>query len=123
MPRANTNVPSHSRRKGWLDAAKGSFGSKKSLIRTVYEHVRKSKQYAYRDRKNLKRDIRRLWIIRINAAVHKYGLSYSRFINALDVSGIEINRKMLAELAVNHEQAFEAIVKQAQNAAKQSNAA
>lgn len=114
MPRARTNVASHARRKRWLKAAKGSWGRKKNAIRTVYEHVRKSRQYAYRDRRNKKREFRRLWIVRINAASRMHGMSYSRFINGLSRAGVEVDRRMLAELAVNDPKTFEEFVKVAQ---------
>src|SRR6056297_1657851 len=90
--------------------AKGYFGSRSKLFRPANQQVLKSLHYAYRDRRNKKRNFRRLWITRINAAARKDGLSYSRFINGLKQADIEIDRKMLADLAVNDENAFTELV-------------
>lgn len=112
MPRAKYSVPSHRRRRKLINQAKGYRGAKGRLIRTVKESIDKALLYAYRDRRNKKRDFRRLWITRINAAVREYGLSYSVFINALKKNNIIINRKILADLAVTDPQAFKTIVEQ-----------
>ena len=101
------------RHKKILKLAKGFKGARSRIFKVANCAVMKALKYSYRDRRNLKRNMRRLWIIRINAAVRQYGLSYSRFMNALKKSEIEINRKMLAELAVNEKEAFEVIVETA----------
>jgi large subunit ribosomal protein L20 len=110
MPRVKGGNVSRKRRKKVLKLAKGYFGSKSLLYRTANEQVMKSLRYAYRDRKQRKRNFRKLWITRINAAIRPYGLSYSRFINGLNKANIEVNRKMLAELAVNEPAGFENLV-------------
>lgn len=97
------------RRKKILKLAKGYFGSKHRLFKTAKEQVSKSLMYAYRDRRNKKRDIRRLWIVRINAAARINGLSYSKFMHGLRLAGIEVNRKILADLAVNDMVAFKSL--------------
>ncbi|WP_019536277.1 50S ribosomal protein L20 [Paenibacillus ginsengihumi] len=94
------------RRKKILKLAKGYFGSKHRLFKTAKEQVYKSLLYAYRDRRQKKRDFRKLWIVRINAAARQNGLSYSKFMHGLKLAGIEVNRKMLADLAVNDIGAF-----------------
>ncbi|MFD0961273.1 50S ribosomal protein L20 [Paenibacillus chungangensis] len=107
------------RRKRILKLAKGYFGSKHRLFKTAKEQVYKSLMYAYRDRRNKKRDIRRLWIVRINAAARMNGLSYSKFMHGLKLAGVEVNRKMLADLAVNDISSFNSlagVVKQKLNA-------
>ena len=101
------------RHKKILKLAKGFIGARSRIFKVANTAVMKALKYAYRDRRNLKRNMRRLWIIRINAAVRQYGLSYSKFMNALKKSEIEVNRKMLAELAVNEKEAFEVIVETA----------
>ena len=98
------------RHKKILKLARGFRGARSRIFKVANCAVMKALKYAYRDRRNLKRNMRRLWIIRINAAVRQYGLSYSKFMNALKKSDIEVNRKMLAELAVNEKEAFEVIV-------------
>ncbi len=98
------------RRKKILKLAKGYFGAKKNLYRTAKEQVEKSLVYSYAGRKQRKRDFRKLWIIRINAAVRNYGLSYSKFIDGLNKANININRKILSELAVRDPEAFKSIV-------------
>ena len=110
MPRAKSSVASRRRRKKILKLARGYRGARSRLLRTAKESVMRALKYAYRDRRTRKREFRKLWIIRINAAVRAYGLSYSVFMNKLKESGIEINRKMLAELAVNNPEAFKKIV-------------
>ena len=99
-----------------MKAAKGAFGGRSKLWKAAKETVERGWRYAYRDRKNKKRDFRRLWIIRINAAAHENGMSYSTFINGLSKAGIEVDRKILAELAVRDPQAFSALAEQAQSA-------
>ena len=111
MPRAKSSVVSRKRHKKVLKLAKGYFGSKSKLYRVARQQVMKSLMYAYRDRKARKRDFRKLWITRINAAARIHGLSYSRMMNGLKKAGVEINRKMLADLAVNDKNAFAELVK------------
>ncbi|MFW6381596.1 MAG: 50S ribosomal protein L20 [Bacillota bacterium] len=106
MPRVKRGNKARKRRKRVLKMAKGYFGSKSKLFRPAKQAVMKSLDYAYRHRRTKKREFRRLWITRINAAARQQGLSYSRFINGLKQADIEIDRKMLADLAVNDEQAF-----------------
>ena len=110
MPRAKGGTKTKARHKKRLKMAKGYYGAKSKLFRTATEQVDKGLQYAYRDRKAKKRDFRRLWISRINAAAGLAGISYSRFINALKKANIGINRKMLAEMAVNDSESFNKIV-------------
>jgi large subunit ribosomal protein L20 len=112
MPRSKYSVASHRRRKKILKAAKGYFGGKHSLLRTAKESVDKALQYSYRDRKKRKGQFRSLWITRINAAVRNYGVSYSTFIDALNKKDIQLNRKILADMAVNDPQSFENLVQQ-----------
>ena len=111
MPRANSSVPRHKKHKKIIKSAKGYFGTRKSNYRTAKDAVQKSLQYAYRDRKAKKRDFRKLWIIRINAAVRQHGLTYSKFIASLKNNEIEINRKSLAYMAVHEPNTFEELVK------------
>ena len=106
MPRVKGGNVARKRRKKVLKLAKGYFGSKHILYRTANEQVMKSLRYAYRDRKQRKREFRKLWITRINAAARLSGLSYSRFINGLAKAGIEVNRKMLADIAVTDPKGF-----------------
>jgi len=110
MPRAKNVVQSRRRRKKILKAAKGYRGGRSKLLKTAKESVMKAMQYAYKHRKTKKREFRRLWIIRINAAVRAYGLSYSVFMKKLKDANIQIDRKILAELAVNNPDAFKEIV-------------
>jgi large subunit ribosomal protein L20 len=110
MPRVKRGTKRKDRRAKYLDQAKGYWGAKGHNYRTAKEAVEKSLLYAYRDRRNKKRDFRRLWIIRIKAAAMANGLTYSRFIAGLKKSQIELDRKVLAELAVNAPGAFAAIV-------------
>ncbi|GAB4331346.1 MAG: 50S ribosomal protein L20 [Calditrichia bacterium] len=112
MPRAKNNVAAKQRHKKLLKQAKGYRLGRGKLYRTAKDQVEKSLQYAYRDRKQKKRNFRSLWIVRINAACREHGLSYSRFIHLLNQSGIEMNRKTLAHLAMHEPQAFEALVKE-----------
>jgi len=106
MPRAKNNVARLKRKRKILGQAKGFFGRRKNLYKTAKEAVERAWRYAYRDRKNRKRDFRRLWIIRINAAARQHDLSYSRFMNGLKLAGVEVNRKVLADLAVTDPNAF-----------------
>jgi large subunit ribosomal protein L20 len=114
MPRVKNSVKTRKRRKKILKLAKGYFGSKSKLFKVANQQVMKSLTYAYRDRKARKRDFRKLWITRINAAARNNGLSYSRFMNGLKKAGVEVNRKMLADLAINDPAAFSTLVKVAQ---------
>jgi len=106
MPRVKGGIVSRRRHKKILKLAKGYFGSKHRLFKSANAQVMKSLMYAYRDRRQKKRDFRKLWITRINAQARTNGLSYSRLMHGLKVAGIEVNRKMLADLAVNDKAAF-----------------
>ncbi len=117
MPRVKGGYTTRRRRKAVLKLAKGYYGSKHTLYKTAHEQVMRSLQYAFRDRKQRKREFRKLWIQRINAACQLNGIKYSRFINGLSNAGIEINRKMLAEMAVNDASGFAKLVELAKNAA------
>jgi len=110
MPRATSAVARNKRKKKIFKAAKGYFGGRKNLYKTAKDAVEKGWEHAYRDRKKKKRTFRRLWISRINAAVREHDLSYSRFVNGLKVTGIELDRKALADLAVRDPAAFGALV-------------
>jgi large subunit ribosomal protein L20 len=110
MPRSVNAVASRRRRKKILKLAKGYFGARKNVYTVAKNAVEKALVYAYIHRKQKKRAFRRLWIARINAGVRQHGMSYSRFINALSKSGIELNRKVLADLAMNHPDTFAALV-------------
>lgn len=116
MPRVKGGTVTRKRRKRILKLAKGYYGAKHLLFKTAKEQVMKSYTYAYRDRRQKKRDFRKLWITRINAAARMNGLSYSVFMNGLKVAGIEVNRKMLADLAVNDAKAFTALAEAAKSA-------
>ncbi len=116
MARVKRGVTSHAKHKKTLAAAKGFYGRRKNTIRIAKQAVEKSMQYAYRDRKNRKRSFRALWIQRINAGVREFGLTYSRFIDGLAKAGIEIDRKVLSDLAINEPEAFKAIVEKAKGA-------
>ena len=111
MPRANSSVPRHRRHRKLIKKAKGYFGTRKSNYRTAKDAVQKALQYAYRGRRQKKRNFRRLWIIRINAAVRMRGLTYSKFISLLSENNIELNRKSLAYMAVNDPDGFTNLVK------------
>lgn len=110
MPRVKGGYVTRRRRKAVLKLAKGYYGSKHTLYKTAHEQVMRSLQYAFRDRKARKRDFRKLWIQRINAACQLNGLKYSQFINGLSQSDVVINRKMLAEMAVNDAEGFAKLV-------------
>jgi large subunit ribosomal protein L20 len=112
MPRSVNNAASRARRKRILKKTKGYFGARKNVWTVAKNTYEKGLQYAYRDRKNKKRTFRALWIQRINAAARLEGLSYSRFMGLLKKNNIEINRKVLADLAMNHPEDFKAIVQQ-----------
>ncbi len=111
MPRANSSVPRHKRHRKIVKQAKGYYGVRKSNFKAAKDAVERSMQFSYRDRRQKKRTIRSLWIVRINAAVREHGLTYSRFINSLKEKNIVLNRKTLAYLAVNDPKAFSEIVK------------
>jgi large subunit ribosomal protein L20 len=106
MPRATHRVASGRRKKKIMKAVKGYYGARGRLYRTAKESFQRGLAYAYRDRRNRKRDFRRLWIIRINAAARAWGLSYNLFIHGLKKAGVSLDRKSLANLAVSHPQAF-----------------
>ncbi|SET78691.1 large subunit ribosomal protein L20 [Salinibacillus kushneri] len=118
MPRVKGGTVTRRRRKRVLKLAKGYYGSKHALFKTAKQQVMKSGQYAYRDRKQRKRNFRKLWIARINAAARMNDISYSRLMHGLREAGIEVNRKMLADLAVNDEQGFANLVTKAKEALK-----
>ena len=111
MTRVKNSVATRARRKEVLKRAKGYFGSKHRLFKTAQEQVMHSERYAFRDRKQKKRDFRKLWITRINAGCRENGISYSRFIDGLNKAGVEVNRKMLSELAIYDKEAFANLVK------------
>jgi large subunit ribosomal protein L20 len=117
MPRASNAVARKRRKKKVLKQAKGYYGRKHSSYRLANEQLMRSGAYAFRDRRARKRDFRRLWITRINAAARREGMSYSEFIHGLDEAGIEVNRKMLAEIAVNDPDAFRRFVELAREGA------
>ena len=110
MPRSVNSVAAKARRNKILKAAKGYFGRRKNVHRVAKNAVEKGMQYAYRDRRNKKRTFRALWIQRINAGTRQYGMSYSQFMGRVQANGIELNRKVLADLAMNHPDAFKAVV-------------
>jgi large subunit ribosomal protein L20 len=116
MPRVKSNVARLKRKKQIMEAAKGAYGGRSKLWKAAKETVERGWRYAYRDRKNKKREFRRLWVVRINAAARLNGLSYSSFINGLSKAGIEVDRKILADLAVRDPQAFTALAEKAQTA-------
>jgi large subunit ribosomal protein L20 len=108
--RVKRGTTGHAKHKKILKAAKGFYGRRKNTIRIAKQAVEKSLQYAYRDRKNRKRNFRALWIQRINAAVREHGMTYGRFIDGLNKAGIEVDRKILSDLAIHEPQAFAALV-------------
>lgn len=111
MPRVKRGPVAHRRRKKIMKLAKGYYGGKSRSYRVAHQQVMRSLFYAYRDRRQRKRDFRKLWITRINAAARSNGLSYSRFINGLKKADVEINRKMLADMAVHDQDGFSRLVK------------
>ena len=116
MARVKRGVTSHAKHKKVLKAVKGQWGRRKNTIRGARQAMEKAMQYAYRDRRNKKRDFKSLWIQRINAGVRAEGLTYSKFIHGLSKSGIKLDRKILAEIAYDNPEAFKTIVKKAQSA-------
>ena len=116
MPRVRSNVARLKRKKQIMKAGRGAFGARSKLWKATKENVERGWKYAYRDRKNKKRDFRRLWIVRINAAARQHDMSYSVFINGLGLAGIEVDRKILADLAVRDPQAFGALAEKARAA-------
>jgi len=122
MPRATNAPASRKRRKRILKKAKGFRGSRSKLFRTAKDAIFKAQSWAYRDRKNRKRNFRRLWIHRINAATRDRGLSYSRFMEGLTAAGIELDRKVLSEVAIQDPTAFDAIFEQAKAALEKKTA-
>jgi large subunit ribosomal protein L20 len=116
MARVKRGVTAHARHKKIIKQAKGYYGRRKNVFRAAVQAVEKAGQYAYRDRRQRKRNFRALWIQRINAAARALGLTYGRFINGLDKAGIEIDRKVLADLAVREPDAFKSLVEKARAA-------
>ena len=115
MSRVKRGVTSHARHKKVLKQVKGQYGRRKNTIRVAKQALEKSMQYAYRDRRAKKREFRSLWIQRINAGVRSEGITYSKFINGLNKSGIKLDRKVLADIAYNDPEAFKSIVKKVQS--------
>lgn len=115
MPRVKRGVVAHRRHKKILSQAKGYYGARSRVYRVAKQAVIKAKQYAYRDRRVRKRDFRRLWIVRINAAARLHGLSYSQFINGLSLGNVAVDRKTLAHLAVHEKDVFAQIAKHAKD--------
>src|SRR5919106_607231 len=115
MPRAVSNVPRLKRKKQILKHAKGAFGARSKLWKAAKENVERGWKYAYRDRKAKKRDFRRLWITRINAAAHQNDMNYNAFMNGLRKAGIEIDRKVLADIAIRDPQAFSQLADKARS--------
>ena len=111
MSRATNNVAAHRRRKRYLTAAKGNFGGRRKQYCSARETVEKGWKYAYRDRRNIKRTMRALWIIRINAAARQFGTTYGRLIDSLNKAGITLDRKVLAHMAATDPKGFEAVVR------------
>ena len=116
MARVKRGVTSRAKHKKVLKSVKGQWGRRKNTIRVARQAMEKAMQYAYRDRRNKKREFKSLWIQRINAGVRSEGLTYSRFIHGLNKSGIKLDRKILAEIAYDNPEAFKTIVKKAQSA-------
>lgn len=110
MPRVKRAVSAHKKRRTVLTRAKGYYGAKSRTYRAAKEQVQHSLQYTYRDRRNKKREIRRLWITRINAGARMHDMSYSQFMNGLNKAGIELNRKVLSDMAINDPASFEKLV-------------
>ncbi|MEQ8594660.1 50S ribosomal protein L20 [Parvibaculum sp.] len=116
MSRVKRGVTAHARHRKIIKKAKGYYGRRKNTFRTANQAVEKAGQYAYRDRRTRKRNFRALWIQRINAGVREHGLTYSRFIDGLAKAGIEVDRKVLSDLAIHEPEAFKALVTQAEAA-------
>lgn len=113
MPRVKRGTMTHKRHKKILERASGYWGGRSRLFKTAKEAVQHSMRYAYRDRRNRRRDFRRLWITRINAACRMHGMTYGRFIEGLNKAGVGLDRKMLSEMAINDAAAFAQLVEQA----------
>ncbi len=111
MPRANSSIPRHRRHRKIVKQARGYYGARSRNFRTAKDAVLKSLRYSYRDRRQRKRQFRRLWIARINAAARQHGMSYSQFMHALTEKNIGLNRKILADMAISDPEGFEALVK------------
>ncbi|ATH59882.1 MULTISPECIES: 50S ribosomal protein L20 [Staphylococcus] len=118
MPRVKGGTVTRARRKKTIKLAKGYFGAKHTLYKVAKQQVMKSGQYAFRDRRQRKRNFRKLWITRINAAARQHDMSYSRLMNGLKQAGIDVNRKMLSEIAISDEKAFAELVAKAKDALK-----
>lgn len=118
MPRVKRGVPAHKKHKKILQLAEGHRGTRRRLYRPAHESVMRSMAYMYRDRRNRKRDMRALWIVRINAAARMRGVSYSKLMHAIHAANIGVDRKILAEMAVNDEAAFSALLESALAAVK-----
>jgi large subunit ribosomal protein L20 len=116
MPRVKSNVVRLKRKKQIMKAARGAFGARSKLWKAAKENVERGWVYAYRDRKNKKREFRKLWIVRINAAAHQHDMSYSVFMNGLKKAGVEVDRKILADLAVRDPAAFTMLAEKARAA-------
>jgi large subunit ribosomal protein L20 len=116
MARVKRGVTSHAKHKKVFKAAKGYYGRRKNTIRVAKQAVEKAGQYAFRDRKNKKRTFRALWIQRINAGVRQFGLTYSKFISGLEKAGVDIDRKVLSDLAIREPAAFQVIVEKVKGA-------
>ena len=116
MPRVKRAVSAHKKRRTVLNRAKGYYGAKSRSYRAAKEQVQHSLQYQYRDRRNKKREVRRLWVTRINAAARINGLSYSVFMNGLKKAGVELDRKVLSDMAINDPEAFASLVEVAKKA-------
>jgi len=116
LPRVKRGVPAHQRHKKVLKLTKGQFGTRSKLFRRANEGLLKSLFYAYRDRRDRKRDMRSLWIVRINAAARQNGLTYSDLIRGLDAAGVDVNRKVMADMAITDPKAFSSLVEVARNA-------
>ena len=116
MSRVKGGPASHARHRKVVSNAKGYYGRRKNTFRIAKQAVDRSREYAYRDRKTRKRQFRRLWIVRINAAAHLHGLTYGRFINGLALAGVEVDRKVIADLAVREPEAFKALAEKARAA-------
>jgi large subunit ribosomal protein L20 len=116
MARVKRGVTSHAKHKKVIQAAKGYYGRRKNTIRIAKQAVEKAMQYSYRDRKNRKRTFRALWIQRLNAAAREHGLTYSRLIDGMSKAGIEVDRKVLSDIAIREPEAFAAIIGQAKAA-------
>lgn len=123
MPRAAKGAARRQSKNRWFAKAKGNRGFRRKNWRTVKQTVIRSGVYAYRDRRLVKRDYRRLWIVRVNAAARAHGVNYSRFMHGLKLAGVTLNRKMLSELAIHDPAAFEAILARATEALKTADAA